>query len=183
MKCRNCEGQYKEYILPEHMEDVGGIEVLLRNTVHVRCCEGCDDEQTMIPDLRGLVRAVAMMRAAIPIRLGAGDIRLMRRALDLTQKEFAQAMDITPETVSRWESADSKGVGGYADKLVRQNVCALIHAEEPGMTYDAAAIAKMQVGELIPGAPMPLIEVELVTVKTDGARSRVWDAQTACIAA
>lgn len=183
MKCRTCNTEYKEYILPEHKEDVGGVTVLLRNTVHVRKCDGCDDEQTMIPDLRGLVRAVAMMRASIPLRLGPGDIKLMRRALDLTQKEFAEAMDITPETVSRWESADSRGIGSYSDKLVRQNVCALIHEMEPGMTYDAAEIARMHVGELVEGAPMPLIEVELITVKHNGSRSRVWDAQTSCIAA
>jgi len=135
--CTECgNGHYEEYILPEHLEDVGGIEVCLKNTVHVRRCAGCADEMTMIPDMRGLVRTVAVARCLLPIKLNAGDMRLLRRALDMTQKEFAETMGITAETASRWEKDGGKGVGDYSDHLVRHNACALLAADAPGEGKD-----------------------------------------------
>jgi DNA-binding transcriptional regulator YiaG len=44
----------------------------------------------------------------------------------MTQKDFANAMELSHEHVSRWEN-DHKGLGGAGEKLVRHNVCALLH--------------------------------------------------------
>lgn len=180
--CTECGGHYEEWIMPEHLEDVGGIEARLLNTVRVRRCANCNDEMRMIPDMRGLVRAVAMARALVPIRLSGGDLKLMRRALDMSQKDFAKAMDVAPETMSRWE-AGAKGVGGFSEKLVRHNVCALLSDDVPAIEYDAASIARMVVRDLPSGEKLPPITVEYALVKQDGERSRAWDAQPSCRAA
>src|SRR4051794_15399774 len=91
-----------ETVLPEHAEDLGGIIVNLINAVCVYRCDNCGAEETEIPDLRGLVRTVAMARALLPVQLTGTDILFMRRALDMTQSQFAKAMELTLETVSRW---------------------------------------------------------------------------------
>ncbi|WP_421935889.1 helix-turn-helix domain-containing protein [Phenylobacterium sp.] len=181
--CMECgKDNYEELILPERLEDVGGIEVNLINTVRVRRCPGCGDELTMIPEMQNLVRTVALVRVLLPLRLGNGDIKLMRRALDMTQKEFAEAMEVTPETISRWESG-AQGVGGYSEKLVRHNVGALLADGLPAIDYDPATIARMHVRDLKPGETMPRIDMEYALVKHDGERSRAWDGQPQCMAA
>lgn len=106
MKCMECgRGHLVEAVLPEHTEDLGGIVVNLLNALRVYRCDDCGAEETEIPDLRGLVRTVAMARALLPVQLSGKDILFMRRALDMTQRQFAEAMELTLETVSRWRAA------------------------------------------------------------------------------
>lgn len=182
MLCAECgEGRYEELILPLHREDIGGVTVDLKNTVHVRRCPACADEQTMIPDMRGLVRVAALCRALIPVQLDAGDVKLMRRALDMTQRDFATAMDVTPETISRWEREGGAGVGGYAEKLVRYGVCSLLKEHVPHVDVDMAAITRMQVYQLPDGEVMPIPVIERVKLGRGKERETVWDAE--CLAA
>ena len=77
-----------------------------------------------------MVKAAAMARALLPLKLSSDDITLMRKALEMTGREFAETMDITPETLSRWER-DAQGVGGYGEKLLRHNVCTLLGGSVP----------------------------------------------------
>lgn len=182
MLCVECgQGRYEELILPSHREEIGGVTVDLKNTVQVRRCERCGDEQNMIPDMRGLVRVVALCRALIPIQLEGGDIKLMRRALDMTQREFAEAMEVAPETVSRWEREGGTGVGGYAEKLVRYGVCSLLKEHVPHIEVDMAAITRMQVYRLPDGESMPIPDIERVKLGRGKERETVWDAS--CLAA
>lgn len=182
MLCAECgEGRYEELILPTHREDIGGVTVNLKNTVTVRRCPNCGDEQTMIPDMRGLVRVAALCRALIPVQLEAGDIKLMRRALGMTQRDFAAAMEVTPETVSRWEREGGAGAGGYAEKLVRYGVCSLLKEHVPHIDVDTAVITKMQVYRLPEGETLPIPEIERVVMGRGKERETVWDAT--CLAA
>nr|WP_295237157.1 helix-turn-helix domain-containing protein [uncultured Brevundimonas sp.] len=123
----------------------------------------------MIPDMPGLIRSVVVWRSLVPIRLAAGDLKLMRRALNMNQREFAEAMEIDNATVSRWESAVGQGVGGWADKTIRHNMCALLKADHPELEYDPAEIARMR---FVP-MEMPMMVVERVLIR--GIRERVWE--------
>lgn len=181
MLCVECgQGGYEELILPSHREEIGGVTVDLKNTVHVRRCERCGDEHTMIPDMPGLVRVVAICRAMLPIQLQAGDIKLMRRALGMTQREFAEAMDVTPETISRWEQ-EGHGVGGYADKLVRYGVCALLKEQVPHVNVSEADITRMKIRAWPQDEPLPVPVIEQVVLAHGSERETVWD--TRCKAA
>lgn len=64
----------------------------------------------------------------------------------MTGREFAEAMDITPETVSRWENGE-RGVGSYTEKLLRHNIGALPHSKVQGVAYDPADIVAMKIIE------------------------------------
>jgi DNA-binding transcriptional regulator YiaG len=173
--CNGCgKGVMEEMILPEHTEDLGGIVVELIDAVRVYRCNECSERETEIPDLAGLTRAAAMSRALHPVLLSGREVKFLRRALDMTQQEFADAMDIRSETVSRWEN-DVPGTGGMTEKLVRHNVCALLHEFVPAMDYDPAEIARMRLRPLGEGERLPVFRFERVIVKHDHQREAAWD--------
>jgi DNA-binding transcriptional regulator YiaG len=146
MRCTKCNnGLMERTVKQEHVEDLGGLIVKVLNAVVVLRCSNCSDEMTGIPDMPGLARAAAMARALNPVRLRGKEVRFLRRALDMTQKECAEAMDLSAEHVSRWEN-DHHGAGGASEKLVRHNVCALLHRENV-CEYDPKVIANMRFRE------------------------------------
>lgn len=162
MRCTKCQnGLMERTVKPEHVEDLGGLVVKVLNAVVVQRCTSCGEEMTGIPDMPGLARAVAMARALNPVCLSGKEVRFIRRALDMTQKEFAAAMELSPEHVSRWEN-DHRGVGGASEKLVRHNVCALLH-KEGVYEYDPKTIANMQFRQA-PEEELPPIEMVRVRI-------------------
>ena len=172
-ECRCGKGRMEETILPERIEDLGGVVVKLINAVHVYKCNECGEGEIEIPDLWGLTRAAAMARALMPVQLSGSEIRFMRRALDMTQQEFAGAMEITVETVSRWETG--RPAGGMAEKLVRHNVCALLHGQVPAVEYDPATITHMRIIPRAEDQALRPIEFGRVVVKHDHKREQAWD--------
>jgi hypothetical protein len=164
MRCK-CNGLMERILKPEHVEDLGGLVVKVLNAVVVQRCSACGEEMVGIPDLQGLTRAAAMARALYPARLCGKEARFIRRALD--QKDFANAMELLHEHVSRWEN-DHKRLGGAGEKLVRHNVCALLH-KEGICDYDPKAIANM---EFTPFPEEGLPPVEMVSVRVQHRTGR-----------
>jgi len=154
-------------IRAEHTEDLGGVVVKLLKAVEVLRCDKCKTEMVAIPDIDGLGRATAISRALNPVRLSGREVKFLRRVLDMTQAKFAEAMELTPESVSRWEN-DARGVGGACEKLVRHNTCALLYKAAKGRPYDPAVITNMRFVELPDGIELPPIEMVRVRVKNDG---------------
>ncbi|MCP3397152.1 helix-turn-helix domain-containing protein [Bradyrhizobium sp. CCGB20] len=145
---------------PEHVEDLGGLVVKVLNAVVVQRCSACGDEMVGIPDMPGLARAAAMARAQSSERLAGKEVRFIRKALDMKQKDFAAAMDLSPEHVSRWEN-DHNGIGGASEKLVRHNICALL--SDGAFEYDPKAIASMI---FVPFPEGGIAPIEMVRVRT-----------------
>ena len=124
-RCRKCGGLMEKSIRTEHTEDLGGVVVKVLNAVQVLRCDNCKTEMLAIPDMDGLCRATAISRSLNPVRLSGREVKFLRRVLDMTQVKFAEAMELAPESVSRWEN-DARGIGGACEKLVRHNICAII---------------------------------------------------------
>lgn len=164
-RCRKCGGLLERSIRPEHTEDLGGVVVKVLNAVQVLSCAKCKTEMTAIPDEDGLGRATAISRALNPVRLSGREVKFLRRVLDMTQVKFAEAMELTPESVSRWET-DARGVGGACEKLVRHNICALLYKDAKGRPYDPAVITNMRIVELAEGTTLPPIEMVRVRIST-----------------
>jgi putative zinc finger/helix-turn-helix YgiT family protein len=175
--CTACrKGRLETIVRPEHTEDLGGVVVRLRNAVLVRRCPECGEEFTEIPNMNELMKAVALVRAQLPIQLSGNEIRFFRRVFDMTQVEFAAAMGLeSAETISRWENG-ARGVGGYAEKLLRHNLCALLYKHVPAAAYDPETVARMQVRRMPDGTALPPLIAESVVVKHDRTRERGWDA-------
>jgi DNA-binding transcriptional regulator YiaG len=172
-RCKKCKGLMEKSIKAEHTEDLGGVVVKVLNAVQVYRCGSCDSEIVAIPDMDGLVRSVAIARALNPVRLAGPEVKYLRRVLDMTQVDFAKAMDLTGETVSRWEN-DARGIGGTCEKLVRHNVCAPIYKEARGRPYDASVIANMEFRTLKKGKSLPPIEMVRVRVPDNDDRESEW---------
>jgi putative zinc finger/helix-turn-helix YgiT family protein len=170
-KCNN--GVLERSVRPEHIEDLGGVVVKILNAVAVLRCGNCGDEMTAIPDIEGLGRAASIARALCPARLEGREVRFIRHAMDMTQKEFAAAMELSPEHVSRWEN-DHAGIGGASEKLVRHNVCALLQ-KQGACDYDPAEIANMQFVTLSDGETQPPIEMVRVRIKHRNEQEDAWD--------
>ncbi|MEO6779557.1 MAG: type II TA system antitoxin MqsA family protein [Bradyrhizobium sp.] len=160
MRCKCKNGLMERSVKPEHVEDLGGLVVKVLNAVVVQRCSACGDEMVGIPDMQGLARAAAMARAQSPERLAGNEVRFIRRALDMKQKDFAAAMDLSAEHVSRWEN-NHNGIGGASEKLVRHNVCALL--SDGACEYDPKAIANMI---FVPFPEGGIAPIEMVRVRT-----------------
>jgi transcriptional regulator with XRE-family HTH domain len=174
--CTECGGEtLNRSVLPTYETDLGGIKVRLINCVIRETCGACGEASIEIPDLDGLAKAVAMTRALVPIRLTGKEVRFMRLALDMTGREFAEAMDLTPETVSRWENG-GRGVGGMSEKLLRHNICGLLHKEVAAFDYDPADIARMKILAAPEEFELPTLEFRRVIMKASHeATDEVWD--------
>ena len=171
--CAKCQRLMEKSVKSEHVEDLGGVVVKVLNAVVLHRCSQCGDEITGIPDVRGLAQAAAMARALNPARLEGKEVRFIRHALDMTQKDFAAAMDLSHEYVSRWEN-DHRGVGGASEKLVRHNACALLR-REGACDYDPKAIATMQICVLPAGQTIPPIEMVRVRMSRSNEDGGMWN--------
>lgn len=171
-RCSKCQSLMEQSVKPEHVEDLGGVVVKVLNAVVVRRCPNCAEELTAIPDLEGLARATAIARALNPARLGGKEVRFLRRVLDMTQKEFAEKMDLTPEHVSRLENGKTEnGAGEMSEKLIRHNVCALL--ADGIYNYDAKAITNMRLRSA-PDEGMAPLEFVRVIAHTGEGGDATW---------
>ncbi len=176
-RCLSCgKDPVETTVLPEHIEDLGGVVATLRNAVRVHRCADCGEELIEIPEMQDLVKAVALARAQVPVQLSGNDIRFFRRVFDMTQAEFAAAMGLdSAETISRWEN-NVRGIGGHIEKLLRHNVCALLYKSVPAAEYDPETVARLHIRPLGSGETLPPIVVDRVLVKRDHQRAQGWDA-------
>lgn len=177
-RCAKCKGLMERSVRREHTEDLGGVVVKVLNAVQVLTCPKCKTEMVAIPDMDGLARAAAISRALNPVRLAGAELKFMRRVLDMKQTEFAKAMDVSAECVSRWEN-DAREIGGGSEKLVRHNVCALLYKETRGRPYDPAVITQMEFESLPEGKSLPPIEMVRVRVPSQTPDADGWNEQAA----
>src|SRR4051794_24360932 len=103
LRCGECGGPMVEERLAEYEDSSFGIPIRILDSVVRSYCPNCGEEAITIPNSDRLVAAAAVTRALIPIKFTGGEIRFLRKALRMTQEEFAKQMDVQPETVSRWE--------------------------------------------------------------------------------
>lgn len=103
MKCLNCNIVMKKKTTNYSYIDCGLKNVVLKN-VDVCVCEECGEEEIMIPNMEHLHQTIAIVVAKQEPRLLPDEIRFLRSHLGFSGVEYAKAIDVTPETVSRWEN-------------------------------------------------------------------------------
>lgn len=103
MKCPTCGSERWKKGTAPHVEVVGGRK--LKADLAAQVCTKCGEAIVALDELDRF--AVAM--AVTLVRAGArsGDaIRAMRKAIGLSATALAELLDVSPETVSRWEHGD-----------------------------------------------------------------------------
>jgi transcriptional regulator with XRE-family HTH domain len=174
------QGRTIRRVVPEHREELLGLPypVTIRNAV-VEKVDAATGEVLgrAVPDLDGLVAAVAMLRALAPVQLGPEELRFLRKAVGKTAKAFSEDIGIDPSTYSRWENG-SQAPGEYVERLVRHYVCENLAEHAPAIDFDPKLITTMKV---VPNSSKEArldIEVTRLLYK-DGAtreKSQQWDA-------
>lgn len=171
---------YKERTIAEYKDELMGIPVIIKNAV-VEYTDADGEKSYAIPDEPQLVAAVAVARSLMPKKLTGKEIRFMRKALGLTQKEFAEKMEIDPATASRWES-NGQALGGFAEKVLRYLVCSTLSERAPGVDFDPKKLAdlKIMIARDATKAEQeePLV-FERVVQKIGTKREEVWDMREA----
>jgi putative zinc finger/helix-turn-helix YgiT family protein len=100
MKCPTCGGQRWKQGAAPHVEEVDGRR--FEAELAARICRKCGEAIVAIDELDRFAVAVAVALA----QAGAGSgeaIRTMRKAIGLSATALAELLDVSLETVSRWE--------------------------------------------------------------------------------
>jgi DNA-binding transcriptional regulator YiaG len=101
-------------------QDIGApFKVILHNAVKVRKNEETGELVSYsIPDLEGLIVAVVISRILHPRKLFGADIKFIRKAICLKQKDLASKLEMSTEHVSRCETG-ALVMSPSSEKLLR----------------------------------------------------------------
>ena len=182
VRCRKCDGEARlvdadSFELPQEKLGIKGI-VIVGGVVKHHICDNCGDVGLTIPDLPGLIAAAAVARVRMPWKLNAKEVRFLRKALGLSAKELADKLEVTPETVSRWENGKAP-IGPSNEKLLRMNVGLGLASRAPGVNFDQNQIAEMKIQAAYEPDSLPKLVFRripvLIKAKDDGAKEEeVW---------
>lgn len=144
MKCENCGAQMKSGKENYRYTECGLDSVTLMN-VEVRRCSECGEYEVDIPRMEQLHRLIAQEVAAKGPRLTPQEIRFLRKYLGFSGVDFAATLDVTPETVSRWENG-KKQMSPVAERALRL----MVFVREPIAEYPLERLAEVARGEAAP---------------------------------
>ena len=89
-------------------EDFGApFKILLKDSVSVTTDADGNMLSYTIPDPEGLMRVIVLTRILNRRKLSGKDIKFLRKAVCVMQKDLAVAIEILPETLSRYEAEKS----------------------------------------------------------------------------
>jgi putative zinc finger/helix-turn-helix YgiT family protein len=144
MKCESCGAQTKSGRENYRYTECGLDSVTLMN-VEVRRCPECGDYEVDIPRMEELHCLIAQEVASKGPRLTAQEIRFLRKYLGFSGVDFAATLDVTPETVSRWEGG-KKQMSPISERALRL----MVFVRSPIEEYPLERLAEVAQGEAIP---------------------------------
>jgi len=146
--CESCGGgPLALNVIPVYRDRKIGIEgVVLKDAVWAETCPKCghQDDEVIIPNLPGLVAAVAIARVKLPVKLKGRDIRFLRWAMELTGRNLAKKLEVAAETISRWEN-DHDPINPASEKLLRLLVGVHLAERAPMVPFIAKDIDTMRI--------------------------------------
>jgi len=149
-KCKECGGknvdteQLERYDADNELKEMG---VVLVDAVERHKCPDCKATWVNIPDLPGLLAAVAVYRVMAPLKLSGHEIKFLRKVMEISAKEFAALLEVSQETVSRWEN-DKAPMGPANEKLLRLTTVFRLKDSAPGVPCPPEYISKMKISPL-----------------------------------
>ncbi|HVV94269.1 MAG TPA: helix-turn-helix domain-containing protein [Hyphomicrobiales bacterium] len=93
-------------------------KVVLHDAVKVTYDKAGNAVSYAIPDLDGLLKVIVINRVLHPLRFSGGDVRFIRKAIDLKQKDLASVIEVSPEHLSRCENG-ALPMSPSSEKLMR----------------------------------------------------------------
>ena len=135
-------------VLKEYKANIKGMNVTLIDSVILETCKTCERPHITIPDMSGLISAVALSRVKINYKLSGKEIRFVRNAIGLSSKGLAKYLDVSIETVSRWEN-DKAPIGPTNEKLLRLTAGIALKDVTLGIEFDPREIMDMKIVSII----------------------------------
>jgi transcriptional regulator with XRE-family HTH domain len=134
--------QLDRYVVPGALLGVENVTLVKGVTEDV--CTKCGKSKIHIPDLPGLIAAVALTRVKLPFKLGPREIRFVRKVIDLSAKEMAEYLKVTPETLSRWEN-EKMPMTPQAEVFFRLIAIALLSDKAEAVNPEMAKVVRMEI--------------------------------------
>jgi putative zinc finger/helix-turn-helix YgiT family protein len=144
MKCDMCGAQMKSS-RENYLYDESGLDSVTLMNVEVRRCPDCGEYEADISNIDELHRLIAHTVASKSARLAPKEVRFLRKYLGFSGVDFAATLDVTPETVSRWETG-KKQMSPVAERALRL----MIFVRDPVEEYPLEKLAEVAQGEAIP---------------------------------
>jgi putative zinc finger/helix-turn-helix YgiT family protein len=138
MTCAKCGGPLRISGRKHHYVECGLPNVTLHG-VEVRTCQSCGEVEAAIPNLEGLHACLAHAIVERRSAMTKEEFRFLRQFLGHSSQDFAKMLDVTPETMSRWQSGKHE-IPRSVDLLVRF----LVSRSEPRIDYTDERISKMR---------------------------------------
>ena len=147
-----------------------GIRVLLINSAF----EATQDGETapIVPDIGGLEAAAAVARATVHAKLSGKEIRVLRKALGLTAAALAEFLDVTPETLSRWENS-KETISNNAERILRLRIVQGLGKKSPGVKAATDDILDLKISPFRGSIDPITLKFDRVHI-LDGELKTVW---------
>jgi putative zinc finger/helix-turn-helix YgiT family protein len=117
--CQDCGKEVNVIVGNYQFKEVGLPVVLL--AIELVKCDNCGTTEPIIPNLNGLMDAIAYSVISDKCRLNGPEIKFLRKYLGMSAGEFSQLIHIDPATISRWENG-LQNPGPQTDSLIRLTV-------------------------------------------------------------
>ena len=147
-KCKTCGSMgVTRNTLHEYRGDLLGapFNVVVQDAVVEERCAGCGTKKgIMIPNLQGLVAAVAMTRALEPTHLTGGEIRFLRKSVGWKAKDLAKQLNVSPSHISRCETG-KEPLGAIREKYLRLYACVKLAKSAPRIDFSPDDFENMEI--------------------------------------
>lgn len=127
-KCKTCgSSSFRTEPLHEYHDDLTcEFTIVIVDGVEREVCTVCGTVRGIkIPNVKGLIAAVAVKRVMLSHKLTGGEVRFLRKALGWKAKELAEKLDVTAESVCRWEKGPQP-INPTAERYLRLVVGSLL---------------------------------------------------------
>ena len=142
----NCDHDYIDRKIDRHTTNMFGIPLTLCDTATVKRCAHCNHELSKdvnIPYPKRLIAAAALYRCTLPTRLNGKEMKFVRKAINISAKDWAVRVSTDPSTLSRWES-DSQAMSAAAEKLLRLTAIVELIEEAPAIDVNPKEISELK---------------------------------------
>lgn len=95
-----------------------GLSNIVLQGIEIVCCDGCGNQDPLIPNVSGLYETLAMAVVCKPYPLVGEEVRFLRSHLGMNGDEFARLLHVDKTKVSKWEN-DRDKIGDQSDRLIR----------------------------------------------------------------
>ncbi len=133
MKCEKCSNTFQKITIQKYNYGESGLKNVLLNNIPGLFCKHCNYEIAIIPQPLQLHEIIAKIIVLTKSSLLSGEeIRFLRTQLGFSQVDFANKIDLSPETMSRIEN-NKQDVSDDIDRHVR--LYYITHLAEPKRKY------------------------------------------------